>query len=51
MIKEAKIDDDPESEKNVEFISKLINYIQYKRNKREIIRINRDLEWKKLVII
>ena len=37
--------------KDEQFKSKLIDYIKYKKNKDELKKINRKLEWKKLVII
>ena len=51
LIENEKIDEEPESENNENFINKLVIYMQYIRNKEEIIRINRELELKKLVII
>ena len=50
LKKKEKIED-PKSKKNDKFKSKLIDYIKYKKNKDEIKKINRKLEWKKLVII
>lgn len=52
LIKKEKIDDkDIKSYNNEKFIHKIIDYIKFKKNENELISVNRELEWKQLVII
>ena len=52
LIKKEKIDDkNIKSYNNEKFIHKIIDYIKFKKNENELISVNRELEWKQLVII
>lgn len=51
LIKNEKIVKDIKSDDNEDFIHKIIEYILFKKNEKELHSVNGKLEWKQLVII